>query len=291
MMALYAGHDAALRAIREAFEAATRDVDLRQLEVICVSVPIVVKRVQEEMVRAVVPDAEIVFGHEGQAALVGAIGEPRGVVISSGTGSFAYGRGDSGEPAWVGGGGPLLGDEGSAYYLGVRGLRYALHALDGRKPDTGLWEALQARLGVSGRAELLAKAYGPGLQRREVASLALVVIERAEAGDTVARQVVEEAAAELVVLGRQAVYNLERCGDGWIGEFPFACVGGVMRRSPALRELVTGGMVSVFDRAQPTEPRFPPSVGAALLALQHVGVEVGPAVLEQVERTLPEALK
>ena len=51
-----------------------------------------------------------------------ALGGP-GVLIEAGTGSFAYGRDARGKSARVGGLGPLLGDEGSAFWIGREWLR------------------------------------------------------------------------------------------------------------------------------------------------------------------------
>ncbi|MBI5203039.1 MAG: hypothetical protein HY925_15715 [Elusimicrobia bacterium] len=51
-----------------------------------------------------------------------ALGGP-GVLIEAGTGSFAYGRDARGKSARVGGLGPLLGDDGSAFWIGREWLR------------------------------------------------------------------------------------------------------------------------------------------------------------------------
>src|SRR5437660_1753593 len=63
----------------------------------------------------VVPDA--------QAALLGALDGQAGVLILAGTGSIAVGRDDRGRWTRAGGLGPLLGDEGSGFWLGREWLR------------------------------------------------------------------------------------------------------------------------------------------------------------------------
>src|SRR5215467_3244640 len=63
----------------------------------------------------VVPDA--------QAALLGALDGQAGVLILAGTGSIAVGRDRRGRWTRAGGLGPLLGDEGSGFWLGREWLR------------------------------------------------------------------------------------------------------------------------------------------------------------------------
>jgi N-acetylglucosamine kinase-like BadF-type ATPase len=75
-----------------------------------------------------------------EAALQGALGEHPGLLILAGTGSIVLGRDSRGRFARAGGLGPLLGDEGSAFWLGREWLRLrpdaarAARAL-GRRPD------------------------------------------------------------------------------------------------------------------------------------------------------------
>lgn len=47
-----------------------------------------------------------------------AFGNSPGIVLNAGTGSIAYGRNEKGKTARAGGWGPLVGDEGSAFWVG-----------------------------------------------------------------------------------------------------------------------------------------------------------------------------
>jgi N-acetylglucosamine kinase-like BadF-type ATPase len=55
-----------------------------------------------------------------EAAYAGALGERPGILLLAGTGSIALGRNARGRWARAGGLGPLLGDEGSAFWIGRR---------------------------------------------------------------------------------------------------------------------------------------------------------------------------
>lgn len=74
------------------------------------------RRLEERRLRGlarrvkVIPDVE--------AAFLGALGDGPGVLILAGTGSIVLGRNRRGRWARAGGLGPLLGDEGSAFWIG-----------------------------------------------------------------------------------------------------------------------------------------------------------------------------
>src|SRR5262245_16368680 len=62
---------------------------------------------------------------DAEAAYLGALGERPGILLLAGTGSMALGRDARGRWARAGGLGPLLGDEGSAFWIGREWLRAA----------------------------------------------------------------------------------------------------------------------------------------------------------------------
>jgi len=65
----------------------------------------------------------VVVYSDAQIALLGALGERPGLLVLSGTGSIVIGRDARGRWGRAGGFGPLLGDEGSAFWLGREWLR------------------------------------------------------------------------------------------------------------------------------------------------------------------------
>src|SRR5262245_60888036 len=60
---------------------------------------------------------------DAQAAFLGALGDRPGLLILAGTGSIVIGRDGRGRWTRAGGLGPLLGDEGSAFWIGRAWLR------------------------------------------------------------------------------------------------------------------------------------------------------------------------
>jgi N-acetylglucosamine kinase-like BadF-type ATPase len=75
------------------------------------------------------------FAPDGLTAHVGALANSAGAVLAVGTGSIAMSRSSSGAWASVDGWGHLLGDLGSASWIGRQGLLEALRQHDGRTTD------------------------------------------------------------------------------------------------------------------------------------------------------------
>jgi glucosamine kinase len=113
---------------------------------------------------------------DAQAALLGALDGDPGVLVLAGTGSIVLGRSASGRWARAGGLGPLLGDEGSAFWMGRE------------------WLRALARDGDFARARAAARATAPVAR---IAALAPRVLGAARRGDPRARTVVRAAQTHL----------------------------------------------------------------------------------------------
>lgn len=232
-----------------------------------------------------------------KAAWAGAFALAPGVVVVAGTGSVAYGEDAAGEAARAGGWGPLAGDEGSAFWIGSAALRAVARALDGRGPKTALVDALgkggAASADAKGRSpeEALRAVYREGWGRAQVAALAPAVARAAAAGDRVAAEILEEAAAALGELALTVVCRLE--GFGRVAGEPAPASGNVTacqgrRPEEALPISLTGGVAAAGEpllkpfrrwlaltapHARVVPPRGSPLDGAALLAMERFGKE------------------
>jgi glucosamine kinase len=124
---------------------------------------------------------------DAQAALLGALGARPGLLILAGTGSIVVGRDGEGRWARAGGLGPLLGDEGSAFWIGRAWLRATTDGED----------FLPVRRLVT-RPDAVAR----------IAALAPAVFRRARKGDASARTIVREAQDHLATLAADVVRQL-----------------------------------------------------------------------------------
>lgn len=222
---------------------------------------------------------------DAQVALVGATGCRPGVVVISGTGSIAYGENQRGETARAGGWGWRLGDEGSGYDIGHRALIAALRDRDGRGPSTLLTESIRGSLGLGGLDDLVDLTYRGSMGSEEVAALASLVGEAAGEGDNVALRILEGAGVELGVAASAVIGRL-----GLTGGFTLGLVGGVFNLGSLIRESLERSVRRTAPDCVISRPRFPPEVGAALLALRDVGVELEDGFLNTMDASF-EVLK
>lgn len=124
-------------------------------------------------------------------AYVGALGLQPGAVLSAGSGAVALAFGSGGTSHVTGGHGALLGDQGSAYWIGRAALRAVTRARDGWGPVTLLSTEAEAHYGpLDHVAKMLRGAENPV---DEVAQFARPTCAAAEAGDEVAAEIVQRA--------------------------------------------------------------------------------------------------
>lgn len=167
------------------------------------------------------------------AAAAAGLADGPGVLIWSGTGSFAVARDANGELHRTGGRGYLLGDQGSGYDFVRRAAAAVLLAVDDLGPATALTDALTMAFGASSPQRL-----GAVLQQLDTATTARqlpVVLATAAAGDAVASDVLAAGVDALVMLGAAA---LRRAGVDAAGA-SVAIGGGVLLGAPAIQALLS----------------------------------------------------
>lgn len=220
---------------------------------------------------------------DAQAALVGAHGSQAGLVVIAGTGSMVLGRNPQGVQARAGGWGPLLGDEGSGYYLGMEGVRAALRARDGWGPATVLDQRLRQALGLGDWDQIVRRVYSGELGRDGVAALGLEVVAAAREGDACALAI---AAAAGEALGRQLGAVARKLGMA--AGAAVAGVGGVF----AARQLLWPAMLRAAEAEGCQlcwrEPLLPPVLGAVLIAWEAAGLQPSAELVAALARVLPE---
>ena len=215
--------------------------------------------------------------------------ETWGMILLSGTGAFVHLRIPDGRTVHTGGFGPVLGDYGSGYEIGLNGLRAAFAANWLESRATSLREAVPAALGVETLKEVFELVYEErAMDRRRIASLARIVNDEAEAGDEIARRCIIEAADEQAQFAIEAIEQLDRGGDLTSSELPVIASGSVAQNCRIWWDHIRGRLREVVPHMRPIIPRVRPVVGAALLALEEMGVELTPELLERVVETQAE---
>jgi N-acetylglucosamine kinase-like BadF-type ATPase len=157
----------------------------------------------------------------------------------------------------------MIGDEGSAYWIGREALAAVLRAVDGRGPATRLAPDILAHFGVDDVSGLPRIVYDREAALLSVAALGPLVQQVSEAGDAVARHILARAADELVLAAQSVASRLEMRGDSFI------CVlaGGAFRGVPWLAEELPRRLAEVAPLCQVRVLEEEPAVGAVRLAI------------------------
>jgi N-acetylmuramic acid 6-phosphate etherase len=185
------------------------------------------------------------------------------VLILSGTGSCCFGRKPDGKTIRFGGWGHILGDKGSGYELGLRGLKASVHYLDreGRWPLLGrnILQALQ----INEPEDLI--DWAKTAAKSETAALAVQVFAAAAKGDKLARAILTAAVESLANDGVHCARRLVK--DGAPVEFIFA--GSILLKQPGFARQVRARLLQLWPSARVTSLRRESVWGALELAREH----------------------
>ncbi|WP_282092374.1 BadF/BadG/BcrA/BcrD ATPase family protein [Epibacterium ulvae] len=165
-----------------------------------------------ERVAAALPLTSLKIEEDRAAALIGALGTDDGYLIHCGTGSF-FGCQIDANIRFAGGWGPVLGDPGSAHWIGKQLLVRSLEAEDGLRQATTLSDATLQRM--EGAAGLIAWAATAG--QKEIAALAPLVTPVAD-HDALAKEILQDAASQLAEM---------LTAFGWTNASPLCLTGGI----------------------------------------------------------------
>ncbi len=245
-------------AIHETLETAGKTAD----DVRAIALGIAGTAHAQEWVREVgqsaLPNALIVPSSDFEIALVGARGERFGVIIVAGTGSVAWGINRAGESVQVGGWGYLLGDEGSGYWIGMEALKTFVRTMDMQRAEEQqvlLVQRIAEALNLSNPREIIQWTYSQS-RVRDIAQLSKTVLELAGSGDVGARAIVDAAISHLAQLISMIH---QRLNDH---QLPAAFAGGLLDNENYL----SVRLAQHLHLPAVPQPRYPPVMGAALLA-------------------------
>ena len=199
------------------------------------------------------------------AGWAGSLGAADGVNVVAGTGSITYGQRD-GRGLRVGGWGELFDDEGSAYWIAVRGLGAFARMSDGRLPAGPLHDILTEHLALGADLDLvdvvLHRWQG---DRARIAALARVVTRAASAGDAVCAEILRDAGKALAGLVTATIAQLGYAPGEVV---PVSWSGGVFDSAEVRAAFRTHLADAAVDLR---EPLLSPVLGAALYAARLAG--------------------
>jgi N-acetylglucosamine kinase-like BadF-type ATPase len=229
-------------------------------------------------------------GNDTFAVLRAGTEEGWGVAVVCGAGINCVGVSPDGRHARFPALGPITGDWGGGYDVGIAAVSAAARSEDGRGPKTSLERAVPVYFGLETPTALAEAIHRQQIPLRRVTELPPVVFAEAD-HDAVAAAIVDRVAHEVVTLAWVALERLELEGE----PTEILLGGGLLRAADGrLTSAVEDELRALAPALRVRTAGSPPIVGAALLALDELGAdeeiqerlrrELG-AAAERLERT------
>ena len=196
---------------------------------------------------------------DARIALEGAFSGKPGSILIAGTGSIMFGKDEAGEIHRVGGFGRFIGDEGSGYRIGGKGLNAVARYLDGRAKSTKIADLLEQEFTISTSDQLITEVYRNNFN---IAAVAPLVFDAAESGDKIAQRILEDEADELLlhISAMKIKLNVEI--------LKVSLIGSLLTTANYFSYLFNEKVIRRFNDVQIKEAEHSPEFGAALMAKQ-----------------------
>ncbi len=209
-------------------------------------------------------------GNDTFAVLRAGTQRPWGVGVTCGAGINCVGVAPSGEQTRFLALGRFTGDWGGGLDMGVEVMWWATRAEDGRGEPTALSQAVADYFGRATASQVAIDIHLGGLDDDDLIRLTYVLFEVAGAGDPVAIQLVDRLAEEIALMALVAMRRLHLTEL----DTELALGGGMlMARNPLLHGGVTRRVLAEVPTARIGVVDVPPIAGAALLGLDHLGLD------------------
>jgi N-acetylglucosamine kinase-like BadF-type ATPase len=214
--------------------------------------------------------APCTFVNDTLIGLIAGATQGWGVAVVSGTGCNCRGRNREGQEGRVIGGGARFAEYAGAGELVAKATEAVAMAWTRRGRATRLTEAFVQLTGAADAFDLLEGLY---LWRYQLlAAAAPAVFQVAADGDAVAQELVRWAGREL---GSLAIGVIRQLGIADL-DFEVVLIGSMFKGSPSLSAALSDTVHSVAPKARLVRLAAPPVVGAVLLGMEQVGMEMGP---------------
>jgi N-acetylglucosamine kinase-like BadF-type ATPase len=216
-------------------------------------------------------------GNDMVCAFAGSLAGEDGINIVAGTGSIAYGE-RRGRSARAGGWGEMFGDEGSAYWIAVKGLNIFTRMSDGRLPKGQLHAAFAQSLDLRSDLDICGAVMNAS-SRESVAAMSRLVARAAQDGDAMAVQIFDDAARELASVADAVRHSLEFEPDE---EIPLSYSGGVFNVGALILGPLERHLAHICATYRLRAPMLAPSLGAAIHAARLAGKPLSPAAIRRL---------
>jgi glucosamine kinase len=219
-------------------------------------------RIAHEVTRRFRPNRQLIAS-DMPAAYAGALGVTPGAVLSAGSGTIALALDGHGTACISGGGGPLLGDDGSGYRIGLVALREAWRVHTGRPGSAELHRMATQRYGpMDALPKSLRRSQN---QVGEIAAFVPDVAAAAAGADIVAAGILRDAGkhlADILSAAATAVFGTSTQSGAPV----LASWNGRLLQLPALRSAFADHLRRMLPAVQLVAPAGTALDGALRLA-------------------------
>lgn len=196
------------------------------------------------------------------AALEGAFSGKPGSILIAGTGSIMFGKDSQGSIHRVGGFGRFIGDEGSGYSLGKKGLTAVARAFDGRGNETKLALKLQTMYNINSLDDLITLIYKKNF---DIASFGKVVIDTANEGDLVSRYILIDEVEELTLHIKSMYAKLQT------REMKLVFIGSLLTNWNIYSNALQDKIITEYPNVKVVRPELNPAQGALIVGMEQRG--------------------
>lgn len=186
----------------------------------------------------------------------GSLNANPGINLVLGTGQIGYGVDQEGKSMRSGGWGPLLGDEGSGYYIGLKFLNIFTKMSDGRYEKTDLYQMIKDRMRINDDMEVIDKA--EKMRRDEIADLSKLLGEALDKDEKYSKEILDDIATEAALVIDSIIAGLN-----FSGKVEVSYSGGIFNLGKILIEKIeekSANQIKIKD------PYTNPSEGSLILA-------------------------
>ena len=193
---------------------------------------------------------------DAEASLEGAFNGKPGCILISGTGSIIYGKDEKGIMYRCGGYGRILGDPGSGYSIGRKGLTAAIKEYDHAGSRTAISGLLIEKFQIKSFKEIINAVYK---DKFNIASAALLVIEAAEMNDRTAIKIINEETDSLLKLISCMIKKLKT------DSLDIVLTGSLISKENSFSFVLKEKIAGIFKQVNIKQPEYPPAAGAIII--------------------------
>ena len=194
---------------------------------------------------------------DAEAALEGAFNGKPGCILISGTGSIILGKDQNGVIYRCGGFGKIIGDEGSGYMLGKKGLIAAVKEFDGRGEKSLITALLKDKYKIESGQDVINAVYKNNL---DISGVAPLVLASAGNNDKVALEIINEETEELLFLISCMMKKLKK------ENIQISFVGKLINTINIFSNTLKNKLTDSYKLIKIKKPEYSPAMGAVFIA-------------------------